>query len=70
MKTYPSAGQLRERPDQCEVGDWVTARSRPEWDQFTNLAHYSSTRSGIAEMTFRLEAYINGRRLTVWQRVS
>lgn len=69
MNTTASRGQLRERPGRCEVGDWITARSRPEWDGLASTARYASDLAGPGEMTFRLEPYVNGKRVSVWVRV-
>lgn len=69
MKPSPILGQLRERPSQCEIGDWITASSRPEWNSLGSIASYSSTRSGVTDLSFALEPYVNGKRVTVWVRV-
>lgn len=70
MNTVASPGQLRERPSQCEVGDWITARSRPEWDQFVNTVTYTSASSAVTAAKFRLEPYVQGKRVSVWVRIA
>jgi hypothetical protein len=63
-------GKLRRTPDECEVGDWITAESRPEWDGDApgGRVYRPNGREGEA-MVFRLEPYVDGKRVVVWRRV-
>lgn len=61
-------GRLRLYPGECLVGDWICAKTVPDWEwSAAKMGHSVKTKDG--EMRFEIRPYVAEQRWVVWVRV-
>ena len=68
MKVNNPIGQSRTEPSSCQVGDWVTSSSVPEWD-FDRNYPFQGEDPATEPKVFKLFPYVDGKRQLVWIRI-